>query len=43
VMGEYLGRLYVESKRRPLFIIQEVVSSPELSAALELREKATVE
>ena len=28
VMGEYLGRLYVESKGRPLFIIQEIVSSP---------------
>lgn len=25
VMGEYLGRLYQESKRRPLFIIEEVV------------------
>jgi len=29
IMGEYLGRLYVESKGRPLFIIQEVVSSPQ--------------
>lgn len=29
VMGEYLGRLYIESKRRPLFVIQEVVCSPE--------------
>jgi dolichol-phosphate mannosyltransferase len=27
VMGEYLGRLYVETKGRPLFIIQEIVSS----------------
>ncbi len=25
VIGEYLGRLYVESKRRPLFIIEEIV------------------
>ena len=24
VMGEYLGRLYMESKRRPLFIIEEI-------------------
>ena len=39
VMGEYLGRLYVESKGRPLFIIQEVVSSPELSASLDSTEK----
>ncbi|PPD05147.1 MAG: glycosyltransferase [Methylobacter sp.] len=32
VMGEYLGRLYMESKGRPLFIIQEIVcaSEPEL-------------
>jgi glycosyltransferase involved in cell wall biosynthesis len=30
VMGEYLGRLYMESKGRPLFIIQEVVCSNEL-------------
>jgi dolichol-phosphate mannosyltransferase len=28
VMGEYLGRLYLESKGRPLFIIQEIASSP---------------
>jgi len=27
VMGEYLGRLYIETKGRPLFIIQEIVSS----------------
>ena len=30
VMGEYLGRLYIESKHRPLFVIQEVVCSNEL-------------
>ena len=30
VMGEYWGRLYMESKGRPLFIIQEVVCSNEL-------------
>ena len=27
VFGEYLGRLYVESKRRPLFVIEHVVGS----------------
>lgn len=27
VMGEYLGRLYMESKRRPLFIIHEVLNA----------------
>jgi dolichol-phosphate mannosyltransferase len=25
VIGEYLGRLYMQSKNRPLFIIEEVV------------------
>lgn len=34
LMGEYLGRLYIESKHRPLFIIQEVVSSQELLSSL---------
>jgi polyisoprenyl-phosphate glycosyltransferase len=32
VLGEYLGRLYMESKHRPLFVIQEVVCSTELAA-----------
>jgi dolichol-phosphate mannosyltransferase len=27
VFGEYLGRLYMESKQRPLFIIDEIVCS----------------
>ncbi|WP_200906955.1 glycosyltransferase family 2 protein [Paracidovorax avenae] len=30
VMGEYLGRLYVESKGRPLFIIQEIMTSSDV-------------
>ena len=29
VMGEYLGRLYIESKGRPLFVIREIVCSEE--------------
>lgn len=28
VLGEYLGRLYIESKGRPLYVIQEVLVSP---------------
>jgi dolichol-phosphate mannosyltransferase len=27
VIGEYLGRLYLEVKGRPLYVIDEVVSS----------------
>lgn len=30
VMGEYIGRVYIKSKRRPLFIIQEVLADPTL-------------
>jgi polyisoprenyl-phosphate glycosyltransferase len=30
VMGEYLGRLYIESKGRPLYLIQDVICSHEL-------------
>jgi len=28
VMGEYLGRLYLESKRRPLYVIDQVIGAP---------------
>jgi polyisoprenyl-phosphate glycosyltransferase len=28
IMGEYLGRLYMESKHRPLFIIDQVIGQP---------------
>ncbi len=27
VMGEYLGRLYIEAKGRPMFVIQEIISN----------------
>ena len=33
VLGEYLGRLYMESKRRPLFIIDDIVCSEGKNAA----------
>ncbi len=39
VMGEYLGRLYVESKKRPLFIVQEVVTSPKIIHSLDETER----
>lgn len=31
VLGEYLGRLYIETKHRPLFVIQEIVCSNKFS------------
>lgn len=28
IIGEYLGRLYIEAKRRPLFVIETVLAAP---------------
>jgi len=35
IFGEYLGRLYEQSKGRPLFIIQDIVGGSEVDAAVE--------
>lgn len=39
IFGEYLGRLYIESKGRPLYIIDEVVSSNYRNDARSENEK----
>jgi polyisoprenyl-phosphate glycosyltransferase len=36
IIGEYLGRLYLESKRRPLFIIDEVYSNQATGSAIRV-------
>jgi polyisoprenyl-phosphate glycosyltransferase len=33
LIGEYLGRLYIESKRRPLYMVQEMIRGDGLAAA----------
>jgi dolichol-phosphate mannosyltransferase len=33
LLGEYVGRLYLESKRRPLFVIDEIRTGENVSAS----------
>ena len=40
MIGEYLGRLYVESKRRPLYLVADVAGSPSGSARLGFHAEA---
>lgn len=35
VIGEYLGRLYLEAKNRPLFVIEDIVGEPRIKAPSE--------
>lgn len=32
IMGAYLGRIYVEAKRRPLFVVREIITQNSLSS-----------
>ena len=41
LIGEYLGRLYMQSKNRPLFIIQEILSQRNDGISEEKRPQAT--
>jgi dolichol-phosphate mannosyltransferase len=40
ILGEYVGRLYMEAKRRPLFIIRDVVRSARPAIAQGARARA---
>jgi len=41
LMGEYIGRLYNESKRRPLYVVQEVAGGPQREGRLGYVADAT--
>ena len=44
LLGEYVGRLYLETKRRPLFVIDQVLTqnAPQSAEYRAPREHATV-
>ena len=40
IMGEYLGRLYLQAKNRPLFVIAEILTEAEITSRREAQEPA---
>jgi hypothetical protein len=43
IVGEYLGRLCVESKRRPLYVVEEYLAAPGVAALPPVEAQALVE
>jgi dolichol-phosphate mannosyltransferase len=41
IFGEYLGRLYIEAKRRPLFVVDRVLTHR--PAAVERRDRIALD
>ena len=39
LVGEYIGRIYIESKRRPLFVIKEVYRTAATKQLLSQEER----
>ena len=42
LLGEYVGRLYLETKRRPLFVIDRVLTQSAVAAAQPANQSSTV-
>jgi polyisoprenyl-phosphate glycosyltransferase len=44
LLGEYVGRMYLETKRRPLFVIDQVLTQQAMAAGQHdaTRERASI-